>query len=210
MVEVTAPVPANGAGFAPSFIAVALWAGSTLVGFVWPLRRLPGHDLQGPAHALVLGKLVLPATLAVAQALAVWAMLETALPVAMPGGWRLPATMVVASLVFLAILLALVRLLGEAGKAVALLLLITQIAAAGGTLPVALTTDLLRAIHPYLPFTWAIRALRAAMFGAFEGAWAPALGTLAVAGVVALLLATFVGRWKHVPPEDYRPALDID
>ena len=33
---------------------------STLVGFVWPLRRLPGHDLQGPAHALVLGKLVLP------------------------------------------------------------------------------------------------------------------------------------------------------
>ncbi|MFO1328196.1 MAG: YhgE/Pip domain-containing protein [Rubrivivax sp.] len=209
-IEVAAPVPANGAGFAPNFIAVALWAGATLCSFIWPLRRLPDTQPPGRPLATALGKLVMPAALACTQAMVVWLMLETALPVAMPGGWRLVVTLLVAAVAFLAILLALVRLLGETGKAVALLLLITQISAAGGTLPVALTTDFHRAIHPFLPFTWVIRALRAAMFGAFEGAWAPALGVLAAAGGAALLLAAYVGRWKRVPVEDYRPALDID
>jgi putative membrane protein len=210
VVEVVAPVPANGAGYAPSFIAVALWAGATLCSFIWPLRRLPDAGLQGPGLALALGKLMMPGLLACVQALAVLVILKTALPVVMPGGWQLVVTLLASSLTFLALLLALVRLLGETGKAVALLLLITQISAAGGNLPVALTTDFHRAIHPFLPFTWAIRALRAAMFGAFEGAWGPAVAGLGLAGLLALLAAAFVGRWKRVPPEDYRPALDID
>lgn len=210
VVEVVAPVPANGAGFAPNFIAVALWVGATLCSFIWPLRRLPDMVADGAPLATALGKLVMPGVVACGQALVVLLMLKTLLPAAMPGGWQLVVTMLVASLAFLAILLALVRLLGETGKAVALLLLITQISAAGGTLPVALTTDFHRAIHPFLPFTWAIRALRVAMFGAFEGAWAPAVGVLALAGGAALLLAAFVGRWKRVPLQDYRPALDMD
>lgn len=209
-IEVAAPVPANGAGFAPNFIAVALWAGATLCSFIWPLRRLPESEAPGRPLATAVGKLAMPAVLACTQAMIVWVMLETALPVPMPGGWRLVVTLLVASVAFLSILLALVRLLGETGKAVALLLLITQISAAGGTLPVALTTDFHRAIHPFLPFTWAIRALRAAMFGAFEGAWAPAIGVLALAGLAALACAAWVGRWKRVPPHEYRPALDID
>jgi len=212
VVEVVAPVPANGAGFAPNFIAVALWVGATLCTFLWPLRRLPELPVAVKEHALstVLGKLALPALLAGLQALAVLVMLKTLLPAPMPGGWRLLATLLVAAFTFLAVLLALVRLLGETGKAVALLLLVTQISAAGGTLPVALTTDFHRAIHPFLPFTWVIRALRAAMFGAYEGAWAPAIGALAAGGVVALAAAVWLGRWKRVPLADYRPALDMD
>ena len=212
VVEVVAPVPANGAGYAPNFIAVALWVGATLCTFLWPLRRLPELDVPVNEHGLatVLGKLAMPALLASLQALAVLVMLKMLLPAPMPGGWQLPATLLVAACTFLAILLALVRLLGETGKAVALLLLVTQISAAGGTLPVALTTDFHRAIHPFLPFTWVIRALRAAMFGAYEGAWAPAIGALAAGGVVALAAAAWLGRWKRVPLADYRPALDMD
>ncbi len=210
VVEVVAPVPANGAGFAPNFIAVALWVGATLCSFIWPLRRLPQPLAGGSPLALVLGKLALPGAVACVQALVLLLMLKTLLPVPMPGGWQLVATLLAASLAFLAIQMALVRMLGETGKAVALLLLITQISAGGGTLPVALTTDFHRAIHPFLPFTWAIRALRTAMFGAFEGAWAPAIGALLLVGLVALLLAAFVGRWKPVPLDDYRPALEID
>ncbi|MFT3822209.1 MAG: YhgE/Pip domain-containing protein [Rubrivivax sp.] len=212
VVEVVAPVPASGAGFAPNFIAVALWVGATLCTFLWPLRRLPELPVPVKDHALatVLGKLAMPALLAGLQALAVLVMIKTLLPAPMPGGWRLLATLLVAAFTFLAILLALVRLLGETGKAVALLLLVTQISAAGGTLPVALTTDFHRAIHPFLPFTWVIRALRAAMFGAYEGAWAPAIGALAAGGVVALAAAVWLGRWKRVPLADYRPALEID
>lgn len=209
-IEVAAPVPANGAGFAPNFIAVALWAGATLCSFIWPLRRLPETHPPGRPLATLMGKLALPAALAALQATVVWAMLQTLLPVPMPGGWRLVVTLLVAVLCFLVILMALVRMLGETGKAVALLLLITQISAAGGTLPVRLTTEFHRALHPFLPFTWAIRALRAAMFGAFDGAWAPALGVLGLAGLGALLLAACVGRWKRVPDAEYRPAADID
>lgn len=210
VVEVVAPVPANGAGFAPNFLAVALWVGATLCSFVWPLRRLPQSAAQAGAVAQAVGKFCLPAVAAMLQALALLVMLKTLLPVPMPGDALLLATLLLASLAFLAILLALVRLLGEVGKAVALLLLVTQISAGGGTLPVALTTDFHRAIHPFLPFSWVIRALRSAMFGAYEGAWAPTALLLAAAACGALLFAAFLGRWKVVPDDDYRAAADLD
>lgn len=210
VVEVVAPVPANGAGFAPNFIAVALWVGATLCSFVWPLRRLPQSAAGVPALWQALGKFTLPAVAVMLQALALLVMLKTLLPAPMPGDVLLLATLLLASTAFLAILLALVRLLGEVGKAVALLLLVTQISAGGGTVPVALTTDFHRAIHPFLPFSWVIRALRAAMFGAYEGDWAPTALLLAAATGVALLAAAFLGRWKVVSDDDYRAAADLD
>jgi hypothetical protein len=47
------------------------------------------------------------------------------------------------------------------------------------------------------------------LFGAFEGHWLDALQWVALWGVLAVLVATFVGRWRFVKPSALRPALDL-
>ena len=76
-------------------------------------------------------------------------------------------------------------------------------------MPVELTNSFYRAISPWLPFTWSIKAVRASMFGALGGEWGAALGVLALFAASTFVFCLVVGRWKFVPPDEHRPAMDI-
>lgn len=208
-VEIDAPVINNGLGFAPNFIPVALWLGAVMAAFVFHLRRLPeaarGH---GPV-ALLLGKMGVLGSINLAQAAVVLAMCAFLLGLHPAHVAGLALTMAVSALTFMLILLGLVRAFGDTGKALALILLILQLSSAGGLMPIELTNDFFRAVSPWLPFTWAVKAVRASAFGAFGSEWGSALGVLALFGAGAFVVATFVGRWKFVPPQEHRPAMDM-
>lgn len=70
---------------------------------------------------------------------------------------------------FQVIVFSLVSLLGNAGKVVAILVLLLQLSAGSGTFPVELTNDFFMAVHPFLPFTYAINLLREYSFGMIAG-----------------------------------------
>ncbi|MDP1532964.1 MAG: hypothetical protein Q8N44_11005 [Rubrivivax sp.] len=93
---------------------------------------------------------------------------------------------------------------------VTLVLLVLQLAAAGATMPIELTTPFFQAIHPYLSMTWVVRTLRIAMFRAFEGAWASSAAVIAAVAAACVALATAFGRWRPVDPEAYRPQIETD
>jgi putative membrane protein len=103
----------------------------------------------------------------------------------------------------------LTRALGDAGKALALVFLAVQLSSSGGVLPVELSGGLFAQISPWMPITWVVKAIRAAMFGAFDGGWQSPLELLAVAGLAAALMAALVGRWRYVSAAEMRPALDF-
>jgi putative membrane protein len=84
-----------------------------------------------------------------------------------------------------------------------------QLSSSGGLLPVELSGGLFAQISPYLPITWVVKAMKASLFGAFEGDWQHGLQLLAFAGLVASLLACFVGRWRYVKSAALRPTLDL-
>jgi putative membrane protein len=65
------------------------------------------------------------------------------------------------------------------------------------------------ALHPWVPFSWVVRAGRAAMFGAFDGAWLPALGMVALFCVASVAIASVLGRWKFVARHRFVPLLDV-
>lgn len=207
--QIDAPVANNGQGFAPNFIPVALWLGAVMTAFIFHLRRLPEAAQAYGRFELLLGKLGILGSITATQALIVWAMAVLVLGIQPVHPAALALTAVVASLTFMLIILGLVRLLGDAGKAVALILLIVQLSSAGGVMPVELTSGFFRAVSPYLPFTWAVRAVRACAFGAYSDAWWQPLGVLALFALGALLVAMLAGRWKFVSPADHRPAMDI-
>lgn len=210
VLDVVAPVANEGSAYAPNFVPLALWVGAVMTGFLFHFRRMPADLADGPRLAQVLGRLSLPALIALGQSLVMLLLLVQMLQVPVAGVLPLAVTLAMSSLVFLALIFALVHLLGDVGKAVAVLLLIVQISAAGAVLPIELTGRLFQALHPWLPLTWVVKAFRATLFGAFDGAWVSAWAAVLAMGVAALALAVAFGHWRLVPPEDYRPALEID
>lgn len=59
----------------------------------------------------------------------------------------------------------LVASFGSLGKVLAVILLVLQIAASGGTFPIAMVTEIYRYIYPYLPVTYTIKAFNMCIAG---------------------------------------------
>ena len=209
VVEVAAPVPNNGSGFAPNFVPVALWLGAVMTAFLFHLRRLPESARGASRLSQITGKLVLLTAIVLAQSTCVLLMLTGLLDLKVPHLGAFWLTLALASVTFLLIIVALTRALGDIGKGVALLLLVVQLSSAGGILPVELSGEIFRGLNPWLPFTWVVRAFRATLFGAYDNAWLHAWSVIAGIACLAFLAATFAGRWQYVPDGEHRPALDI-
>jgi putative membrane protein len=207
--EVAAPVQNNGSGFAPNIIPGALWLGASLAAFLIHMRTLPRQAAGLSAPARMAGKIILPLGLVVLQALLVWVSVLWILQIQTLDAPALALTFMLGSMTFLLIVFALTRALGDAGKALALIFLAVQLSSSGGVLPVELSGGLFAKISPYLPITWVVKAIKACLFGAFEGAWQEPLLLVSLAGLVAAVLACYVGRWRFVKPSALRPALDL-
>ena len=208
--EIVAPVPNNGTGLAPNFVPMALWVGALMTCFLFQVRKLPTTAALASPPARWLGKLAVPALLVLGQSAVMLAMMVLVLDVKVPNLPTFAVTLAIASLSFLAIIFAMVKLLGDVGKVLAALLLILQLSSAGALIPIELTNRFFQQISPLLPFTWVVKAFRATLFGAFEGTWLVAWALVVLAGIVATLIGMFGGRWKIVPDADYGPAIDID
>ncbi len=207
--DIVAPVPNNGAGFAPNFVATSLWMGAVMTAFLFHLRRLPQQAAAASPVARILGKLGILSCIVLIQSLVIMLMTLFALNLHIHSLGAYMVTLVLASLTFLMIIVALTRAFGDAGKAAALILLILQLSSAGGVMPVELSGGIYQVLSPWLPFTWVIKALRASMFGAFDQGWLGAWWPILLIGALAWLSACFVGHWKFVSAEEHRPAMDI-
>jgi len=98
--------------------------------FLVHFRRIAQPLVGLPRTAQVAGKLALPALAVLLQALVMLLMLVAVQKVPLPQPDLFALTLAVSSLTFLLLVFALVRLLGDLGKAAAVLLIV-QVSAAG-------------------------------------------------------------------------------
>ena len=206
--EYSARVPNQATAMAPNFVPLALWVGATLCAVLFAYQKLPAPLSGQPTLGIVLGKLAVPAVVVAGQAVLLAVLLQVVMKIEVVSTLRFVATLVLTALTFLAVLFMLVRVFGSAGKLIAVILLVTQLGASGSTLPIELATPFFQALHPYLPMSWSVRAIRISMFGAYAGAWVQSIATLGAMLVAAVAVATVAGRWKVVEAEDYEPLLD--
>jgi len=207
--EIDASVQNSGSGFAANVIPAALWLGAGIAAFLVNLRRLPNAARTFSPLARLFGKLALPACVVVVQALLVLFTVTYVLRILVVQPAALACTVVGAALTFLLIVCALTRLLGDAGKALAMLLLVVQLSSSGGVLPVELSGTFFASMSPWLPITWVVHGLKASLFGAFDGAWQTPWQHVALAGLGAAWVATYLGRWRYVHRKELHPALDL-
>ena len=206
--EVLAPVANNGSAFAPNMVAMALWLGAVMSAYIFNMGTLLDEHAHAPRFAKVLGKFSFPVVLSLIQVALTFSMLVFGLGINAPSYLTFALTMLTASLAFLAVVFLLLRLFGESGKLIAVLLLTLQLSAGGGVMPIELSGGFFQSVHQWLPFTWVIKAFRASLFGAFNNGWSEALSVVVMGGLGALLLAGIAGKWRVVSIENYRPGIE--
>ena len=97
---------------------------------------------------------------------------------------------VVAGIVFSNVIYTLTITFGDVGKAVAVVLLVLQVAGAGGTFPIEVTPGFFNKINPFLPFTHGMNAMREAIAGFYGNTYIVSLLKLFVYFPIFFLFGT--------------------
>lgn len=180
-----------GAAMTPLYTVLALWVGALLISVSIrvdpPQGEGSGLPPLSPAQKY-LGRFGVFALVGLAQSTLVClgSVLFTQVQPEHPfllilAGW-------VMSLVFTLIIYTLVVTFGNAGKALAVLMLVVQISSSGGAYPLQVLPAWFQGVSPFLPATHAVSAMRAAIAGIYRNDYWVSLGLLAAFALPALLL----------------------
>ncbi|MCP4177882.1 MAG: ABC transporter permease [bacterium] len=197
-----------GLGMAPYFMALSLWVGALCTAYLFKLIVFPKSVRHVNNIAKILGKGMIPSIMVIIGALLMGMSVVyffNIFPVKALGYYIVLA---VSAFTFLSIILTLVILIGDAGKLLAVILLVIQIASAGGVYPIELSPFIYRFISPFIPMTQTVNGLKAAMFGSFNGDYLNYVLYMTPWIFISLLLS-FLSRkkFKYVKDKNYSPAL---
>jgi putative membrane protein len=207
--EVEAVVQNNGLGFIANVIPAALWLGAGIAVFFVNLRLLPRNARPFHPAAKLLGKLALPGALVVLQSVLMLFTVLVVLQVNVIHPVALACMVISAGLAFFCLICAFTHFMGDAGKALAMVLLAIQLTSSGGVMPVELSGSFFSTLSPWLPITWLALGLKASLFGAFEGTWVLSWLQISGVGLCAAILPLAFGRWRYVSVRQLRPQLDL-
>ena len=104
------------------------------------------------------------------------------------------ATAVIVGLCYLSITYSLVSTFGHVGRGIAVVFAFIQIPGASGLYPIEMTPDFFRAVHPFLPFTYGIDAMRETVGGFYGNHYARDLAALIGMAAIAYLIGTVMRR----------------
>lgn len=199
-----------GTGFAPYFMALGLWVGGLVAGFVFkPLNsRL---IMSGANPVTVAFSNYLPvAFFSLIQATLLMVVLQFGLQLQIDNVPAFYAMGYLTALVFAAIMQMLMAAFGFPGKFVAIILLMLQLTACAGTFPIQTTPDFFQVINPYMPMTYVVQGMRQIMTGLDYGIVGFDCFVLFAIGAACFALTCLVAyRKRTVRMEDLHPVLQL-
>jgi len=198
-----------GAGLAPFFASLAGWIGIyALFLIVKPVSRRAITALHSPIRITLAGWLT-PGILGAIQMAGLFAVLAFALKFDMSNPVGVYGIMLLASLTFAAIILALNLWLGSVGQFIGLVLMVVQLVTAGGTFPWQTLPAPLAALHHVLPMSAAVDAMRQIMYGGNLASAMSDINSLLFWMIGALVFAVIgVTRMTHFRTlRDLQPSL---
>ena len=185
-------IPNYGSAMSPFFTTLAIWVGSLLSISLFTTKTREKAFQNFKSYQKYLGKRFFFLTIALLQGIVVslWDMWLLDAYVANPRAFFFASLRV--ALVFSMIVYTTVSTFWSAGKAIVIIFLVLQLSGAGGTFPIELSGTFFQSINPFLPFTYAIAAMREAVGGVVWEIYLPNLIILLGFFGVFLLLGLFV------------------
>ncbi|WP_307000792.1 YhgE/Pip domain-containing protein [Lederbergia panacisoli] len=184
------PIKNYGTGMTPFYTVLSIWVGALLLISLLAVD-LHQHDLY-TGRQIYFGRFLTFLTIGFLQTLIVTLGDVFILRVSVSAPFWFVIFGLFICLVFMLIVYSLVSVFGNVGKALAIIMLVLQIAGSGGTYPVVLLPKFFRIISPFLPFTYAVDLMRESVGGIVLERVLHDILFLSVFGLIALLLGTFL------------------
>lgn len=189
------PVANYGSGMSPFYTTLAIWVGCLLMMAMISTVNEKGLEAYPGARVtpMYLSRLLLFQCISVLQSTVIALGDLMILHV----DCRHPVLFVVLCIfigqIFSIFVFSLVFTFSAIGKALAIIVLVLQIAASGGTFPIEMTPAFFQWIHPLLPFTYCIGAMREICFGIYAPALAKDLVMMALLPILSVTLVILFG-----------------
>ena len=156
------PINNYGSALAPFYISISLWIGCIIAVAMISMRVK--SRIKYRAESIYLGRMGLFIVISILQSIFV-ALGALYLHVQASSAILFILTTLFIGFCSMVIVYSMTSTLGNAGKSLAIIILVLQITATAGIYPVQLLPPFFQAIHPYLPLTYAIGALREVIGG---------------------------------------------
>ncbi|MBU8790725.1 YhgE/Pip domain-containing protein [Oceanobacillus caeni] len=202
------PIENYGTGMTPFYTVLSLWVGGLL------LISLMSTEIHGPQaenyteRQIYFGRLLTFLSIGLFQTLIVTLGDLYLLDVNIKEPLWFILFGILCSAVFVTMVYTVVSVFGDVGKAIAIIMLVLQIAGSGGTYPVVLLPKFFQVISPFLPFTYAVGIMREAVGGIVWEKVAHDVVFLVIFAILALILGgvlkNAINKTTHVLGEKAR------
>ncbi|MDB1922894.1 YhgE/Pip domain-containing protein [Clostridium tertium] len=191
--EILFSIPNYGSAMSPFYSTLALWVGALIL--VSLLTTNPhgfNEEVNFKPYEKYFGKFLTFAFIGICQSLILSLGDIYLLKCYVLNKWLFIGISILSSLVFILIVYTLVSIFGNVGKAIAVILLVIQVAGAGGTFPVEVMPSFFKKVNPFLPFTYSISAMREAVAGIVKSNLTRDITMIVIYGVISIIIGLFL------------------
>ena len=190
--EAVYPVDTYGSAVTPFYTILALWVGGTVLVSLIKVHAQPVGLTGVKSYHLFFGRYLMFFVLGQLQAaIVVWGDIHLLhCQVLNPFLFWVVAS--IASFTFTLLIFSLTISFGDIGKAIAVIVMILQIAGSSGTFPIELLPQVYQNIYIFFPFPYAINAMRETVAGMYEATYITNLLELLIFAVAALVIGLVI------------------
>ena len=186
------PIENYGSAVAPFYSTLAFWVGALILTALIKVKPDKAKYSNATPRQLFFGRYVLFWILGQLQAVIIVAGDIYLLHVQCihPGLFFLAGSIIATT--FTLLIYSLVVTWGDVGKAIAVVLVVIQIAGSSGTYPIELLPDFFKKVYIFFPFPYAINSIRECLCGLYKMDYLKYLGSLVIFMGVALVIGLLI------------------
>ena len=191
------PIENYGSAMAPFYSTLAIWVGAVVMAAMLKVNVSEStkeklfHPME---HQLYLGRMILLICIGILQSALICLGDLYFLGIQCEHPFLFVVTGCFSSLVYVNIIYALTVSFGDIGKAVAVVLMVMQVAGSGGTFPIECAPKFFQAVYPMLPFVHSMNAMRECIAGFYDNYYMVEMGKMALYLVPSLLLGLLLRK----------------
>ena len=190
-------VDSYGIAFTPLFLCIGLWVGALMAYVVLYYDHDERFGILGMSNKNKLLQNIIYIAIGAIEGLITGILLKAGLGYTVENIALYYGVSILIGITFMSIIQFLIRNFGDIGKFLALIILVLQLAAAGGTFPIETIDKGFQAISPYLPMTYAIKLLREILVPTATNFKANYIGILIAISVILFIITEIVDIIKN-------------
>lgn len=189
------PIETYGSAMAPFYTVLAIWVGALILVALIHVKVAPVENLKVRPWQAFFGRYI--TFFLIGQAQTVITVLGDLfyVDIQCPHPFLFWLASAASSFVFTLLIYSLTVAMGNVGEAVAVIVMVIQVAGAGGTFPIEVLPEVYQMIYKFLPFTYCMNALRECVGGLYKNDYWMDLRALGI----YILISLFIGLVVAIP-----------